>query len=94
MADNLFGRAELLQVTPDQLSLTGADSSAPRWIGAMTVGYERALLRKGPVSLFAGGSVTRDFVPSAFALDYGQRPRGAKIFLRIKVGPLGGMSAM
>ena len=93
-ANNLFGRAELLQVTPDQLSLTGADSSAPRWIGAMTVGYERALLRKGPVSLFAGGSVTRDFVPSAFGLDYGQRPRGAKIFLRFKVDASGAMSAM
>ena len=93
-ADNLFGRAELLQVTPDQLSLTDVGSSAPRWIGAMTVGYERVLLRKGPFSLFAGGSLTRDFVPSAFDLEYGQRPRGAKLFLRIKVGASGAMSAM
>ena len=93
-ADNLFGRAELLQITPDQLSLTDAGSSAPRWVGAMTLGYERALLRKGPLSLFAGGSLTRDFAPAALDADYGRQPRGAKLFLRIKVGPTGDMSAM
>ncbi|MEO7504450.1 MAG: hypothetical protein ABIT69_04625 [Sphingomicrobium sp.] len=93
-ADNLFGRAELLQVTPEQLSLSDAGPPARRWIGAVTVGYERALLRKGPFSLFAGGSLTRDFAPSSFDFDYGRRPRGAKLFLRIKVSPSGDMSAM
>ena len=94
-ANNLFGRAELLQVTPDQLMLvTDGDSGNPRWIGAVTLGYERALLEKGPFEFLAGGSVTKDFVPSAFDRDYGPRPGGVKVFLRMKVGGSSGMSAM
>lgn len=94
-ANNLFGRAELLQVTPDQLSLMDAGGSGgPRWIGAVTLGYERALLEQGPFALFAGTSVTRDFVPSAFNAAYGHRPGGVKVFVRMKVGSFGDMSAM
>ena len=94
-ANNLFARAELLQVTPEQLSLVQAgDSGDPRWVGAVTLGYERALLKRGPFSLFAGSSLTKDFVPSAFDGEYGRRPGGVKFFLRMKVGGSTGMSAM
>ena len=94
-ANNLFGRAELLEVTPDQLLLADVgDSGDPRWIGAVTFGYERALLAKGPFTLFAGSSVTKDFIPSAFNRDYGRRPVGVKVFLRMKVGRVSGMSPM
>lgn len=94
-ANNLFGRTELLEVTPDQLSLVDVGGSGdPRWIGAVTFGYERALLAKGPFALFAGGSLTKDFIPSAFNREYGRHPAGVKVFLRMKVGSLSGMSAM
>ena len=94
-ANNLFGRGELLQVTPDQLSLVDVgNSGGPRWIGAVTLGYELALLEKGPFALFAGSSVTKDFVPSVFNRDYGRHPGGVKVFLRMKVGSSSDMSAM
>lgn len=94
-ANNLFARAELLQVTPEQLSLVQAgDSGNPRWVGAVTLGYERAVLNQGPFSLFAGSSITKDFVPSAFDAEYGRRPGGVKFFLRMKVGGSTGMGAM
>ena len=94
-ANNLFARAELLEVTPEQLLLVQAgDSGDPRWVGAVTLGYERALLKQGPFSLFAGSSVTKDFVPSAFDGEYGRRPGGVKFFLRMKVGGSTGMDAM
>ncbi|MEO5612416.1 MAG: hypothetical protein ABIT68_06620 [Sphingomicrobium sp.] len=94
-ANNLFARAELLEVTPEQLSLVQAgDSGNPRWVGAITLGYERAVLNQGPFSLFAGNSITKDFVPSAFDAEYGRRRGGVKVFLRMKIGGFTGMSAM
>ena len=83
--DNIFGRAEILQLTPEQLSLVQfAGSERLRWVEAVTLGYERALLKRGSFSLFVGGSLTKDFVPRSFENDYGPRPGGAKIFVRLK----------
>ena len=90
--DNIFGRAEILQITPEQLSLiqfTGSERM--RWVEAVTLGYERALLKRGSFSLFAGGSLTKDFVPRSFERDYGSRLGGAKIFLRLKFDNARGM---
>jgi len=80
-----FGRAEILQITPEQLDVvtTGA-SSDPRWVKALTVGYERTLIQQHGFSLRVGGSYTRDFIPSTFKPEYGSDPGGFKLFLRIK----------
>ena len=91
-SDNIFGRAEILQLSPEQLSLVKfTGSERMRWVEAVTVGYERALLKRGSFSLFAGGSLTKDFVPRSFQGDYGSHLGGAKIFLRLKFDNAGEM---
>ena len=85
--NKLYGRGEILQITPSQLDLVPPDGSTDaKWVKALTLGYERTLVEKGPFSLFFGGSFTRDFAPVEFRPDYGSAPRGAKLYFRIKVG--------
>ena len=80
-----FGRAEILQITPEQLDVAVMGTSTdPRWVKALTIGYERTLIQQHRLSLRLGGSYTRDFIPTAFKPDYGSDPGGFKVFLRIK----------
>lgn len=80
-----FGRTEILQIAPEQLDiLTIGGSSDPRWVKALTVGYERTLFQQRGLSFRVGGSYTRDFIPSTFKPEYGSDPGGFKVFLRIK----------
>ena len=82
-----FGRAEALQIRPEQLDAATIGSPAdPRWVKALTFGYERTLLEQSGLSSRVGGSYTRDFIPSAFKPVYGSDPGGLKLFLRIKFG--------
>ena len=84
--DKLFGRAEALQLAPEQLDLATADRPGdPRWVEAFTLGYERTLWEKDHVAVFGGGSYTQDFVPSGFRAAYGSDPHGAKVYLRLKI---------
>jgi hypothetical protein len=90
--NKIYGRAELLQITPGQLDLVPLNGSTnAKWVKALTLGYERTLLRRGPFSMFAGGSLTKDSAPVEFRPDYGSGPRGAKLYFRINIG---GSSAM
>jgi hypothetical protein len=90
--NKIYGRAEILQIKPDQLELVPLNgSNDAKWVKALTFGYERTLVEKGPFSLFAGGSFTKDFAPVEFRPDYGSGPRGAKLYFRIKIN---GSSAM
>lgn len=80
-----FGRAEILQITPEQLDVTTIGASTdPRWVKAITVGYERTLFQQHGHSVRVGGSYTTDIIPSAFRTDYGSDPGGFKLFVRIK----------
>ena len=84
--NKIFGRGEFLQITPGQLDLVPLDGSTDaKWVAAVTLGYERTLVEKGPFSLFFGGSFTRDFAPVKFRPDYGSAPRGAKFYFRVKI---------
>ena len=84
--NKLYGRGEFLQITPSQLDLVPLNGSTEaKWVAALTLGYERTLVEKGPFSLFFGGSFTRDFAPEEFRPDYGSAPRGAKLYFRIKI---------
>ena len=84
--NKLYGRGEILQITPGQLDLVPLDRSTDaNWVKALTFGYERTLVEEGPISLFVGGSVTRDFAPVELRSDYGSNPRGAKLYFRIKI---------
>jgi hypothetical protein len=82
--NKFYDRAEVLQISPAQLDLPGSDGAAsPKWAGALTVGYERTLFEKSGLALFAGGSYTKDFIPTAFEGAYGSDPRGEKVYLRV-----------
>jgi hypothetical protein len=89
--NKLFGRAEALQLAPEQLDIATADRPGdPRWVEAFTLGYERTLWEKDHVAVFGGGSYTQDFVPSGFRAAYGSDPHGTKIYLRLKIVGLAG----
>jgi hypothetical protein len=84
--NKLYGRAEILQIRPDQLDLAPLNGSTDaKWVKALTLGYERTLVQEGPFSLFLGGSFTRDFSPVEFRSNYGSAPRGAKLYFRVKI---------
>jgi hypothetical protein len=80
--NKFYSRAEILQITPAQLDLPDGPAS-PKWAGALTVGYERTLFEKSGLILFAGGSFTEDFIPTAFEGAYGSDPGGEKVYLRL-----------
>jgi hypothetical protein len=81
--NKFLGRAEILQLTPQQLDLTLSNGSTDaKWVTALTVGYERTLLKRKLFSVFAGGSYTKDITPSEFRPAYGSDPNGAKLYLR------------
>ena len=83
--NNFYGRAETLQLTPSQLELlTSNGSEGARWVEAFTLGYERALFTKNGLSVFGGGSYTKDIVPRAFRPGYGSDPAGGKLYVRIR----------
>lgn len=85
--NKFYGRAEILQITPEQLEFTASNGAASaKWVKALTLGYERTLIKKGQLTLFAGGSYTKDIVPGEFKDAYGSDPRGVKVYLRISVG--------
>jgi hypothetical protein len=82
--NHFYGRAELLQLTPDQLSIVPANGVADaKWVEALTAGYERTLVERGQFSLFIGGSYTKDFIPAGFKPTYGSDLGGTKVYLRI-----------
>ena len=84
--NKIYCRAEILQITPGQFDIVPLNGSTDaKWVKALTLGYERTLVEKGPFSLFLGGSFTRDFAPLEFRPGYGSAPRGAKLYFRIKI---------
>lgn len=82
--NNVFSRFEVLQRTPDQLQINiVGDAKKAEWVKALTLGYERGIGSKKAASLYAGGSLTKAFVPTAFKATYGGNPLSAEVHLRI-----------
>lgn len=82
--NKFYGRAELLQILPDNLDLAVPNGGAVlKWAGALTLGYERTLFEKSGLSLFVGSSYTKDFIPAEFMHAYGNDPAGAKVYARV-----------
>ncbi len=82
--NQFYGRAEVLQLSPDQLAIPLANGvTDAKWVEALTLGYERSLLESGRLSLFVGGSYTQDFIPAGFQPAYGSDPGGVKVYLRV-----------
>jgi hypothetical protein len=95
--NTVFGRAEWIQKTPDDLSIPSADPERAFNVGAITLGGIRELGSMWGATLGIGASGTLNVVPSAFESSYGSRtPLGAMVFLRIrpvfaKTDPMAGM---
>jgi len=82
--NKFYNRAELLQIEPAQLDLlVPGGGGVPKWVGALTLGYERTLFERAGLSLFAGASYTRDFIPAEFQHAYGNDPGGTKVYVRV-----------
>lgn len=79
-----YGRVETIQATPGQLDIVLADSStAARWVQAYTAGYERTFLETRGITVYGGGSYTKNSVPVEFQPAYGPSPRGFKASVRV-----------
>jgi hypothetical protein len=83
-ANNIWCRVEVLQRTPGELIVSGAsDVNTPRWVTAATLGYTRDFAKLDELRVGLGGSVTEDFLPSAYKGAYGGNPFSGKIFLQL-----------
>jgi len=84
-SNTIFGRAELVQKSAADLSLTGFVSDRLFNVGSASIGYIREFLRGCGATIGFGGSGTVNFVPGALTSAYGSRaPLGAMVFLRLR----------
>jgi hypothetical protein len=86
--NTLFGRAELVQKTGEDLVLDGdgPDVAEKRFnVGALQLGYIRELTRFSWATVGIGAAGTLNFVPKSLEDTYGSRnPIGTFVFLRVR----------
>jgi hypothetical protein len=83
--NTLFGRAEVVQKSAGDLTLTAFPSDRLFNVGALSLGYIRELGRGRGVTIGLGGSGALNLVPSALKAEYGsQTPIGGMVFLRLR----------
>lgn len=93
--NTVFGRAELVQKTGEDLSLSessqpildgSVDLSEQRFnVGVLQLGYIRELARLGWATIGLGGSGTLNFLPKSLEDVYGSRnPVGTFLFVRVR----------
>jgi hypothetical protein len=99
--NTMFGRAELVQKTGEDLVLDGSTpdlASEKRFnVGALQLGYIRELTRLQWATVGFGAAGTLNFVPKSLEDIYGSRnPIGSFFFLRVRPFHLkgGSMPAM
>jgi hypothetical protein len=78
----LFGRAEYVQKTGEELALLPDDRKFG--VKQFTLGFTRELVRDRPWQLALGGSVTYSVKPDDLDAVYGKHPIGFWIFLRLR----------
>jgi hypothetical protein len=82
--NNFFGRAEVLQRTPDQLEIVVTDgSTGAKWVKALTLGYERNIFQNEDREVYFGAAATKDYLPNQFQNAYDGNPLSGKVFIRI-----------
>lgn len=79
---SLFGRAEYVEKTGEELDLLPDDRRIP--VRELSVGFTRELRSDGPYQLAVGGSVTYSFAPRDLDAVYGKNPVGFWVFLRLR----------
>ena len=87
--NTLFGRAEYIQKTAEDLALDEPPSSFPSSrefnIGSVSLGFIRELTRFSGATFGIGAMATLNVVPAALLSSYGSRtPIGSMIFLRLR----------
>jgi len=83
--NTVFGRAELVQKSAQDL-LVASELETQRFdVGELTLGYSREVLRARGITLGASVLGTLNIVPSALESTYGSRfPKGYAVFLRLR----------
>ena len=79
---SIFGRAEYVEKTGDELALVPAHRIIP--VKQFTVGATRELIHGRPYQLAFGGSVSYSIKPGDLDALYGRHPVGYWIFLRLR----------
>lgn len=79
---SVFSRAEYVEKTGEELDLLPAGRTIP--IRQLTLGATHELVHDRPWQLALGGSVTWSFIPRDLDADYGRRPVGFWLFLRLR----------
>ena len=83
-ADAVYGRAEYVRRTAADLALVGSVSRELD-IGAVSLGYERALWRSALVATGVGARGTLNLVPEELRLFYGSRtPVGLMAYVQVR----------
>jgi len=83
-ADAVYGRAEYVRRTAADLALVGSVSRELD-IGAVSLGYERAVWRSGLVATGLGARGTLNLVPEELRLFYGSRtPVGLMAYVQVR----------
>jgi hypothetical protein len=80
----VYGRAEYVRRTAADLALVGSVSRELD-IGAVSLGYERALWRKSRVAVGLGARGTLNLIPEELRLFYGSRtPVGLMVYVQVR----------
>jgi hypothetical protein len=80
----VFGRAEYVTRTADELSLVGSVSEEVA-VGSLVLGYARRVGEFRGVGTWLGGRGDMDFVPEQLRLFYGSRtPVGFNVYLQVR----------
>lgn len=79
---SVFGRAEYVEKIGDELELLPGDRKIP--VKQLSIGGTHELVRGRPWQLAVGGSVTWSFMPRDLDAEYGRRPIGFWLFLRLR----------
>ncbi len=81
----VFGRAEVVQKSPEDLVLSTSPSEDPFTVAAASLGYIREIARVGSGTLGVGAMGTVNVVPSSLSPAYGSRtPVGAMLLVRVR----------
>ncbi|HET7469132.1 MAG TPA: hypothetical protein VFJ81_05625, partial [Gemmatimonadales bacterium] len=93
--NSLFGRAEWVEKSAEELVVSGVDPEKRYNVGALVVGYVRELGEYAGASLGLGVRGSLDLVPASLEPTYGSRtPAGVAVYLRLRPALLMGEHQM
>jgi hypothetical protein len=83
--NSIFGRAEWVQKSAEELVMPGADPEARFNVSGLVLGYVREVAQYGGASLGVGVRGSVDFLPQGLKATYGTRtPAGIAVYARVR----------